>query len=959
MIPIPCPRFAAPFLLGALALGSDLQAQRGEAQVQADIQFARGLAARFQFVDLAEEVIGGLERERLSGELQEELALAKCEVYYVGAKKEGDKVKRLGLYEKSLGSFETFIAAHPRSESTAAAQRTYIDLCNAYASVMERALEEALGEEAEALRQKIRAVLEKGLKVVGDLIELYPSDPSIQQKSELNQLRLNKGQMLITLAKISQEGTFLFLQADKVLEALALDDETSGWAYNAYILLAKSKIAQAKFSESTAYSEYVIDRMIPVTAADRALLDWAAMPQDFKARRWELVERAAADLLMSCIATGDVGSATKWALHFHNSWKRDGFDLSPLGYLSLLEVGRTLLNSGGFIGGVEADADLQWFETEEAMRDAGFTARRNTRSAVELALQIAQQVNDANKGNILQVHAQKLISEIRDLPDVVLAPDVLFEAAKGEYNAKNFREACDALKGVARTLDAHDEATRRQYMPELLHFLGKAFEKLGRPLEAAMCYREAATTWEGSPDFDPLNARGYYSAMGEVKNAAKGDPLVNKRWLEAEALRVRMDSRDTDTIKWRQAEREYDQESWEAARAKYLEIAEGNQYYEQAVVKAALCLLKIGDVAKGVAELEQYVDVYVPDPLHRLQQEAKLAVRKMATAQAVYNLGRIASSDGRYERVVKLFAKFTTEYPDQTSYGPNAVWMLITARLALGQLEEAKADFAILLEKYPDHKATGTAALKLYEELKVLLAAAEKAGDTAQVLDVKRQMADLMCRSNASDASPSYQNLRTEATLWMDVQDWAKAEAAGRRSVQAAGKDPASQANIEKFALPDLGRCLLRLKRVQEAYDILSPLIPDPNDAAQWKVSASTTADWCRSVCGWVEGDAASVIEQPGVGTAADFEKASVLWLKLEKFEAQERKWECSWYEAEFELLYCWYRWGEVDSTKKEKCKEFVIGLRQQMDEQFTDVRTKCGNEVLQRRYLWLLGKVR
>jgi tetratricopeptide (TPR) repeat protein len=972
--PITSLRLSAPIrlgtlaLIGALLLGSGLQAQqREEALVKADIAFARGLAARFQYVDLAEEILLELDAEKKSKGLTEELGLAKCDVFYEGARREGDQAKRLVLYDKAMSSYEEFIDGNPFSEFLGQAQRSYVDLCNAYSSIMERAASSMLGEEAEALHARIRGVLEKGLERTGELLgDLVDAELSPQEKLSKWRLMLNRGQMLITFAKASDEGTFLFGQADKTLESLALEaGETSGWGMNAYLLLAKSKIAQGDYYDATAFAEYVINHMVPRSEEDRDDLGWGEISPDYKAKRWELAERGTVDLLSAFSALGDTDSACVWALHFYNSWKRDGFALAPIGYLSLLEVGRVLLASGGYVGGSIAAGELEWFETAEAMTEAGFSGRRNSRSAVDLALSIAQEVNDENKGTILQVYAQKLISEIRDLPGVVLAPEVLFEAAQGEYHAKNYREAYGALKGVLRALDAQDEATRRTFAPQVLFYMGRSLEKMHRPLEAALTFKEAVTTWKGDLEYDPKNARGYYECIGDVRTAATGDKLINQMWLEAEQIVVEVASKNTDDIVWRQAERLYGQKDWEGAREKYLEVGPKENSHEQAIVKAALCFYKMKDTASAEAEFRHYLEDFVTDPRNVVNAAGKKLARSMARAQATFYVGRIAYQKRNYEEVVKTFGGYETAFPDQTSYAPNALYMLLMSHLGLKQFEEGKATHAIMREKFPTHKTTGTGALQIYTLTKSEYEIAVAANDSENALSLRRQMAEFIRISNSLTSKPSFQNLRTETSPWIELEEWEKGEAAARQTLSFAS-DPARAADMDKRVLPDLAHCLLMQRRVPEAFEVLDPLVPDPEPAKgepadTRRVAGSVTANWCRAASGWLEGDAQNIVEVPGVGGAENFAKAGKLWVKLAGGEtAKEKKWECDWYDYKFQLFYSYYRWGQIDSAQLATCKKLLTNFREAVnDPSMKAVADTCGNDLLQRRYLWLWDKVR
>lgn len=952
-------------LFGPLLLASDLQAQqRSEALVKSDIAFARGLASRFQYVDLAEEILVKLDSERKSKGLTEELGLAKCDVYYEGARREGDKTERLALYTKAMTSYEEFIDQNPFSEFLKQAERSYVDLCNAYSSVMERTAEDLVGDEAEALRARIREVLEKGLERTGELLDDFlDSELSPQEKLEKWRLMLNRGQMLITFAKASEEGTFLFGQADKTLEDLAMEaTETSGWGMNAFLLLAKSKIAQGEYYDAAAFAEFVVNHMVPIEAEKRAELGWDEISPDYKAKRWELVERGAVDLLAAYSALGDTSGACGWALHFHNSWKRDGFDLQPVGYLSLLEVGRVLLASGGYVGGSIATGELQWFETMEAMSEAGFTGRRDSRSAVDLALSIAQQVNDENPKNILRVYAQKLISEIRDLPGVILAPEVLFEAAQGEFNDGNYRDAYDALRGVLRALDSQDEATRRTFAPQVYHYMARALTKLERPLEAALTYKEAVTTWRGDLEFDPKNAQGYYKAIGEVRRGAGGDNLINQMWLEAEQFVVDQESKNIGDIVWRQSERMYADQDYEGAREKYLTVEQKEDTYEQALVKAALCLYKIKDIPAAEKEFKEYLEVFVPDPLNIVNTGSKKLARSMARAQATFYVGRIAYQRTDYEGVIAAFSGYEKEFPDQTSYAPNALYMLLMSHLGLKQFPEARTTHATMRKMFPTHKTTGTGALQIYLITKSEYEAATAANEAERAQELRLQMAEFIKISNDLSAKPSFVNLRTETALWIELGVWEHGESSARKTL-VFENDPTLAADLDKYVRPDLAQCLLEQHRVPEAFELLDPLVPDPDvKEDDRKVAGAVTANWCRAVCGWIEGDAQNIVEIPGVGDAENLEDAGKLWSKLAAGEdAKELKWKADWYEYKFQLFYSYYRWGQLDSAQLETCQRLLTDFRQLVnDPSMKVVADACGgDDVLQKRYLWLWDKVR
>src|SRR5262245_28219445 len=90
---------ACAALLGAPSLAQSERTLRDE------MAFARELAVRYQYMDLAESVLGELGKGKLSEKQKESLALVQSQVFTEGAKREGDAKKRLETFERASQSF--------------------------------------------------------------------------------------------------------------------------------------------------------------------------------------------------------------------------------------------------------------------------------------------------------------------------------------------------------------------------------------------------------------------------------------------------------------------------------------------------------------------------------------------------------------------------------------------------------------------------------------------------------------------------------------------------------------------------------------------------------------------------------------------------------------------------------------------------------------------------------------
>lgn len=936
--------------------GAPPSAQRAERFLRDEMAFARELAVRYQYMDLAEKVLSELARERLDEKQKESLALVQSQVFTEGAKREGDPKKRLETFEKAAQSFRDFFAAHPFSELLPEAERSYLGLVNNYGRALELELAEAVGDEGTTLRETIKRVLDEGLERTTSLKDAYDRpNLSPAEKLEKWRLMLDRAQMLITHGNVTPNPELDFSLAQKELEKVVGEaGETSGPGLNACLALAKLNRSRGRFGDAADYAEYVIATSVP---ENHEAEDWKELAPEAKAERFKLVELAIPDLVESLSAAGRIDKACKWALYFYNAWKREGFTISPMGSLALLSAARTLLDAGGWVGGSMTQGNLRWFEAEEEFRAAGYSAR-DSRTSLELALKTAQDVNTENKGNTLQVRAQKLISDVISRPGVSVPPDVLYEAALGEYNTQNYGAAVDSLKGVIRALDTRDDATRREYMPKVLHQLGLAFARQTRPLEAAMAFRDGATTWKGDPEYQPKLAQGFYREIGNVRRTAPGDKLVEELFLFGEKLVKESDTgTGADVIRWREAERAYGQGNFDAARKSYQSVGTVADEHEKAIVKAGLCLYKLNDKEGAKREFKQYLEVFVPNPQNAINGAKKLAAREEARAQALYYLGKMAYDAQAWDETLTLLGGYEKKFPTQSEYAPNSLYMVVLAQLAKKDLNAARATSATMQQAFGTSTSTGKAALNLYQALKVEQEAADRAGDAARALGLKKEMAQFMRVSNDTASEASFSGLRTETTLWLELGEWVAAEVTLRATLQAFGPKPERAADLERFVLPDLGEALLGQKRVPEAFAVLDPLIPK-SEADKKKPASAVVRNWCRSVAGWVEGEA-EIVEVPGVG--GDFARVNELLSKLIEAEKNANEaWSCPWYRLKFDQIYALWQWSKADSSQKGKAKLLLDDIASQLgDPDLKDVAAKCGGEELRKRYLWLRNQVR
>jgi len=989
-LPIPCA------LVLALFCASPGLAQKSDAQIGDDIAFAKGLAKEWGFVGLATDVIERIEREGVPTRQRERLGVTKCEIFEVGALNERDRVRRNELFRQALEAYKEFIDGNPLSESRPEAESGFVRISSAYARSIEISMEDVVGAEVDALRARRIEVLTAAVAKTGDLIDelnaVPVDDRSEAQKRDLYELKLNRGQMLLDIGRTQENGTFSFEQARQILEELVFDSgEGTPTSLRAYDMIGQVYAAQEEWTLARDFFQAVVDMAIPPDpVAWRTMIEENELEQADKEKRWLFVELSTEGLCDALGALGQTETACRYALHLYNTQKREGFSFSKqLGYPSLLAAARTLLDSGGWIAGSLTSGDAEWFADEDAAK-AAVASRRNRYSAADVALRIAQQVNTENRGNVLQIHAQKLISEVIARSGVEVAPAVLFEAADGDYHEKNDVAALAGFRRVLGALDGKDVATRTEFGPKTFFRMGRTFERMGLELEAAMAFREGCTTWQGDPEYDSPNAQGFYRVMQSVQRGTPGDTVMRSLYQQSETLAATLVAADADEINFQKGERARRAGSWDEAIDVYGKISKSGNSYEKGLVWIAVCTLRKGEVDAAERLLMDYLQRFIADPINDPgSSQVRQVKRQDAVTTALFYRGFIAAKRAEasaqadlvagvgdpalWRRVIELLDGYYKDYPDQTSYTPMTLQMVMSAHLALEEIDAAKVAYGHLIEEYEDSKQAGPASIQFYKTLEGRRARAIEQGDAPRARELLREMATLLQLGNKTASTPSYPNLSMEARHWMELGEWALAEPILKNVVAKFGAQAELEKDLRKYRLPELAHTLLELQKASEAYPILKELVADSRDLP----SKQTVLDYCRSITGWVSGEAFNMQFVPGAGTTeAEFQGAVDT---LDKVANSVEKWECEWYAYKFQIAYAFYVWataegGPKDSRKLESVKNQLAPLQLELGSQFQGgkgvpgVDANCdaappelaalyGGEVLRQRYVWLWQK--
>lgn len=975
-------------VFGSLVTGTAAgRPQKSTANIEADLAFARGLASKWSFVDLAEEVIREVESGRLESDQAASLALLRCEVYAVGARNEPDPARRNSLFQQALGCFDSYITQNSHASNVGDAEEAFVAASQVYARSLQIAIDDAIGDEATELTQKRIDVLLKGVQRTTQLVESIEAIPeaerSEKQVAQRYELMLSRGQMYATISAAQKDDPFFREQAIKVLEALVFDAGAgTPYTLRAYAALGDVYVAAGDPEQAAGYFDPVADDVIPFDKKRREEeLEWSKMPTQMKQRRFIFVELAIPGILNTYQATGDTATAVNRALYFWNLQRSEALDLSQFGHEAMLAVARTMLASESFIGGDATTGSAEWFTTEEEMA-AKYRQARLRMTTTEFARQIANQVAQDAQSTALKTAAGKLISEIATRPGQTISLDEMYKGAMAKYREEDYAGTRRAVSEMLLRMEGIEAAERTEYGARVYHLLGESLRRDGRELEAALAYREGAVNWS-DPEFDEKNAKNFQFLVARIAKAAGDDPDIKALATEAENVVATKGPKESgETVMFNRGKRAQDAEKWAEAIEAYQQVSEDALDYEVAYVNIAVCMFRLNQVSDALARFDTYLNEVRVDPKRTTESPSTLAKRKGASATAEFYRGYInyliadkkyanskGTDTGGFGKVIEQLDGFADRYGDQPSLSALAMNRVVDSHAKLGNAEAAQAQLDVMIERFPDDKQTGGAALSLYTMLQERLDQRTAGGaDKAELDSIRRQTASALNVSNRISASPAFPNLVQEGNHWAEIAEWARAKEAYARALARFGEDKARAKDLERKVIQPLAFSMLQLRELNDVKDLLAPLATGGTNVRE------IVQYYAMAITGWLEGGATGVTAVPGAGGTE--EEFTFITDKLTSIQKVGQSWTtCQWYEDKLAEMYAFYVWGQSDDRRKATAKSMMDGTQPFIEndttfevvEQYctTDEETpaalkaRLGDGTLRARYQWLWSKTR
>ncbi len=985
---------AAAALAPALLLLSPALAQSGKlspAEIEAEIAFASGLAADWGFVDIAEGVVQRLEATSLSGATENRLSLLKCDLYSQAARAERDEVKRGELFDQALASYDTFLANGPDGEIKEQAQTEFVLTSFLYGTYIERDLEEAVGADRETLTAKLSSVLENANQLTGDLIESLTQTPD---RSEADNLRLYtlilyRGSMLGLLGKANGNQYFLEESRATLEQMDFVAGEGTPAALKAYVAIGDSYMFENLPEDAAAYYESVVEQTIPSYDGEWETIksERQLTPSDV-ALYFAFVEEATSGTVDAYIEAGVPEQAMHYSMHFLNTLRKEGMTLGNDGYESLLAIGRALVQAGGFIGGDVGKGEAKWYATREEM-ESEVRSRRLRQTSIDLAMDIANQVNDERTGSYLQPRAQKLIGQISERPGVTVSVANQLDGALGLVNTQEFGEAIGKLRAVLNTLESSDEATRLEHGATVMTALGDSYRRTGRDLEAAIAYRESVTTYKsGDPEQNAKNAKRFNTQMRNVirSTGSEAGPLGDMV-SQSEAIVVELGSDGKYDVLFRAGMKLLQEKDYPGARAKFEQIPLDDKLGEPAFVEVAYSYYAEKNMEKALELFNKYLEEIVGDPQYDSESPARIAGRKSAMAKARLYRARIKYQAKNYAEVVALAGTLHEDYPENAPISNLSLDMVMRSHLKLGDRAGARGSLQSMLDMFPDSDRTANAGKVFYNELAKQL---KTVTEPEERLEILVEMANHLERAveNGDKSYPTLWNLSLHWSETGEIRDalaiadqsgpsakadaaYESAETSLKIAVERFVDDSERSDDVTKRVSPKLGAVLLRLKKVPDAHAVLTPLVMSEGA----KPARQTVMDWTRALSGWLEGggDQGPIVEIPGAGgTVEQFERAIKSLNAISKGSDFTAFTTCGWYEVKFLQTYTYYAWSKEDSSKASSISSQLNAIASQLSSKdWSDVENWCadpeggdasilerlGGNVLRDRYRWLQRK--
>ena len=454
---------------GLAHAGSPLPSSDSEERaVSEGLEFAEGLAADWQFVDMAIEVLDGVAAGDLDSDQKRLVDLTRAKVFGSAAKNEREDERKEQLFTDALERCGSFLDRHADSNEGEQAKRFYVDLASEYGQFMAERLEDVGGEEAQRIREELDDRLNKvsffATETIAELQDQL-SDLTQIERNELFKLQLAQGNLLLILGRVSDGGgeSYFSNAAETMEELIYSAGPDTGFGLNAYHVLGRVEAARGHPADAADYYEYVATQVVP---DDDEV--WGTMraenPETMISTLWAYYEREISWLVEAHQEAGDGEKAVSRALRFLQPLPtgriRPVSLRSPVHARRCPGAARSRRLRGRLCGGRRTDL----VPLARGPRGSPASASATARAPPSSPWRWRRASTRRTAATRCRSAPQRLISQVVD-SGLDVTPAILFEAALGSYNSGNYPQAITGLRQLISRLD--NDTDRKLFMPRI------------------------------------------------------------------------------------------------------------------------------------------------------------------------------------------------------------------------------------------------------------------------------------------------------------------------------------------------------------------------------------------------------------------------------------------------------------------------------------------------------------
>lgn len=797
-----------------------------------EVEFVRKLATDLRFTSLAQQEVDRLQNEyRDSADFKQVFQLG-IEISLIGARSHPNREERRTLFKDALERSKEFIDRYSNEPVADRARRTMLEACYEYGAYLLDEIDIARSEapdQVKELEEQAASVYKDGItaceQVMDHLSGKKRDDGSVEQRDyfvtwlfkgmlEREMARAVKRDR-VPLARIARDTfeEFIFEVGEESLLGLR------GW-------FEMSKIGEVLGNYDEAFESYNDTIHSIHTALDEAgELGLSRETQEYIFNLMQEAYDRAADALFQ---QGKIDETLAFVDQFRADLQKYGEEgLEPF------EIAHPTYGHPVFLTEARALS-----ETGEADK-------------VAQGLEIAQKINDEHPNDITGLRAKNVLKEILEIQSQsIVSGSLLFEVAKGDYQAREYERA---VQGFKRAYGAMTPQERREYGLETWTTVAKCFGLQRRFLESSLAAIYGLENY-GKPPGGPAE-----EDAADVLERAWQAWLRDAKTNDVEALRdvkqqvtslmIYGGQASQSKLLWREANRLLDSGQYAEAAVEYAKVPDDSPYHDPAQARIVVAWQQAEDHEKARQAIAAY-RAWLETPAANIPSDRRelLDTRAQAIATVTFYeaymdyleaVGRVGGAPDRtrFEPTINKLRAFITEHGTHgPSYVPNAWDMIARLQAELGQLDKADESYRTLRKLVPNSPLVpnlATAIFKAYydaekaieTEYDALIAKgaskAELDAVAARLDDARRKAVAFGVDYLENAANPDYSVLFSSLTMSGDMKDWKTSERFGRKIVELFGNSPEHKENVDKFVTARLGEALLRQRKFRDAVEIL------------------------------------------------------------------------------------------------------------------------------------------